>query len=402
MDYRIFLEASVALTFALFLYILLFTPLRESRTWRATVTPLASIIGSGFLVVAPLLYFIVGDLAPLAMLAIVVVAYMIGEAIRFNIIHEEPLLTPERRDVFIQELETMSNLILSFAYVISVAFYIRLMASFIMEGFFHRMPLVENVITTLVLLFIGINGFLRGLDRLESLEEYSVSVKLSVIASLLVGYLLHDTIGGFQIRGEVKPITLETLQYLGGILLIVQGFETSKYIAHKYTPQERVKTMKLAQIISGIIYVAFILLALPLLYLLSGKEVDEAAIIGMSKHVSILLSYLLVIGAMMSQFSAAVADTIGAGGLLSLETRNRLKPRTSYLIITLAAISLVWSANIFEIITYASRAFAAYYLVQVVIASILAWRKRMTGHFLLFLLNIVILAFIVVMGKPVE
>ena len=401
MSVKFLIEITVGVVFLVFLYLFLFTPLRNSRTWKATITPLASIIGSGFLVVAPLLYFIVGDLAPVAMLSIVVVAYMIGEAIRFNIIHEEPLLEPDRKDPFIQELETMSNLILSFAYVISVAFYIRLMSSFIMEGFFHKMPLVENVITTLVLLFIGINGFLRGLDRLESLEEYSVSIKLSVIAALLIGYLMHDVSVGFHVKGVIKPFTLETLQYLGGILLVVQGFETSKYIAHKYTPQERVRTMKLAQIISGFIYVAFILLALPLLYLLSGQKVDEAAIIGMSRHVSILLAYLLVIGAIMSQFSAAVADTIGAGGLLSMETRNRLKPRTSYLIITLAAIALVWSANIFEIITYASRAFAAYYLVQVVIALILAWRKRMIGYVFLFVVNVIILAFIVVMGKPV-
>ncbi len=400
MSWKFLIEVAISLTFVLFIYLLLFTPLRTSRTWRATVTPLASIIGSGFLVVAPLLYFIVGDFAPLAMLLIVILAYMIGEAIRFNIIHEEPILQ-DKKKTMIHELETTSNLILSFAYVISVAFYLRLMSSFIMEGFFHKMPLVENIITTAVLLFIGINGFLRGLDRLENLEEYSVSVKLSVIAALLIGYLLHDVSIGFKIRGEIKPFTLETLQYLGGILLVVQGFETSKYIGHKYSPYERVRTMKLAQIISGLIYVTFILLALPLLYLLSGQKVDEAAIIGLSRHVSVILAYLLVMGAMMSQFSAAVADTIGAGGLLSVETRNRLTPRTGYLLVTLVAIVLVWSANIFEIITYASRAFAAYYLVQVIIALILARKKKMAGYQILFLINAVVLAFIVLMGKPV-
>jgi len=43
---------------------LLFLPaLRNSDDWRATVTPLASIIGSGFLVVAPLLGYAVGSSA---------------------------------------------------------------------------------------------------------------------------------------------------------------------------------------------------------------------------------------------------------------------------------------------------------------------------------------------------
>jgi len=37
--------------------------LRNSFQWRATVTPLASIIGSGFLIVAPLLHSILGKWA---------------------------------------------------------------------------------------------------------------------------------------------------------------------------------------------------------------------------------------------------------------------------------------------------------------------------------------------------
>ena len=40
---------------------------RTSKSWHATVTPLASIIGSGFLVSAPLLILATGKLAPLAM-----------------------------------------------------------------------------------------------------------------------------------------------------------------------------------------------------------------------------------------------------------------------------------------------------------------------------------------------
>jgi len=45
---------------------------RKSAEWRATVTPLASIIGSGFLIAGPLIAVIVGKAAPFVMLAIVV------------------------------------------------------------------------------------------------------------------------------------------------------------------------------------------------------------------------------------------------------------------------------------------------------------------------------------------
>ncbi len=393
------LRGVVLAAFGGVVYLLLFTPLRRRRMWRAALTPLASIIGSGFLVVAPLLYFIVGDAAPLAMLLIVGIAYLIGEAIRFNIRYEEPLLE-DGSDLLIQELETISSLLLSFAYVISVAFYVRLMASFVLEGMEHRPEWVEDMLATAVLLFIGLSGFWKGLDKLESLEEYAVSIKLAVIAAALVGFAFHDAASGFALSGEVKPFSLDTLRYLGGILLVVQGFETSKYLGRKYSAAERIRTMKWAQGISGAIYVGFIAVVLPLLYLLLGRSADETAIIELSRQVSEVLAYLLVAGAVMSQFSAAVADTIGAGGLLAVETKNRLRPRTGYLLITVAATVLVWRANIFEIITYASRAFAAYYLVQVVIAWVLA-RRRGAWHQWLFAFDAVVLGFIVLLGKPV-
>ena len=66
--------------------------LTKSESWQATLTPLSSIIGSGFLVIAPLLASVVGEYSPLAVTAIVVLAYAIGGVVRFNILHAEPLL----------------------------------------------------------------------------------------------------------------------------------------------------------------------------------------------------------------------------------------------------------------------------------------------------------------------
>ena len=61
--------------------------LSSSSDWKATVTPLASIMGSGFLVSAPLLAGIVGNLAVACMALLLVLAYAVGSAIRFNIRH---------------------------------------------------------------------------------------------------------------------------------------------------------------------------------------------------------------------------------------------------------------------------------------------------------------------------
>ena len=53
--------------------------------WQATLTPLASIIGSGFLVSLPLLAGELGTNAVFGMAALIVIAYLVGGAIRFNI-----------------------------------------------------------------------------------------------------------------------------------------------------------------------------------------------------------------------------------------------------------------------------------------------------------------------------
>ena len=79
--------------------LLLQPALLGQRFWRATITPLASIIGSGFLIIAPLLGSIAGERALAAMLLILLLAYSVGGVIRFNIRHAEPLLAVGGRPV---------------------------------------------------------------------------------------------------------------------------------------------------------------------------------------------------------------------------------------------------------------------------------------------------------------
>ena len=399
-----YIDIAVSVSFLTFLTVFLSPKLERSRLWSAAVTPLASIIGSGYLVSAPLLYFALGDYAVLGMLGIVVLAYLIGESIRYNILHAEPLLFGRKKFKgypFLLELESFSNLALSFAYMVSVAFYLRLLSAFVFSGFFERNPFYENLFTTGLLLFIGISGFLKGLEFLEFMEKYAVAIKLSIIFSFLIALALYD-IHHLHFREVFKPVTFETFQVLAGILLIVQGFETSKYLGEKYSPEERVRSMKLAQLISGFIYVSFIFLVTPLLYKLPEGGVDETAVIMLASTVSLVLGFLIRVGPLMSQFSAAVADTIGAGGLLWKETRGRVSSKLGYLLTTVIGVVLVWSANIFEIITYASKAFAFYYLLQTLIS---LWVSILKGHYLrsfLFFLVGLVLLFVVIFGRSAE
>jgi hypothetical protein len=142
----------------------------------------------------------------------------------------------------------------------------------------------------------------------------------------------------------------------------------------------------------------------PLLHWLQVGATDETSIIDLAGKAAIVLPSMLIVAAIMSQFSAAVADTVGAGGLLAEESAQKLSSRLGYLLVAVLAIVLVWTFDIFEIIALASRAFAAYYLVQSLVA-LVATRRLQLGngwaYQLMFGIMAVGLSWIVVFGKSV-
>ena len=362
--------------------ILLAKRVRDNAMWRATVTPLASIIGSGFLVVVPLLGHRVGGYAPVAMAAVVTLAYFIGSAIRFNILYMEPVLAaPHSSTTAIGRVNTISEIALGIAYFISVTFYLRLLSSFVLRGFQIDSDIVAQSITSVILLGIGIAGWFRGLAFLERLEEYSVSIKLAIIASLLFGWLMHDLSNLQSIHiAATLPSDLDwwyVVRLMAGVLIVVQGFETSRYLGDQYDGATRVTTMRRAQLLSGAIYIAFIIVTVPSLVLL-GDDVSETAIIDLSRVVSVVLPPMLVIAAAMSQLSAAVADTVATGGLVTQVSGSRfqLPAKAGYLLVSLVGVILVWTTDIFEIIALASRAFALYYALQCLGATMVAWQQQ--------------------------
>lgn len=386
---------------------LLYFGSREVKRWHATVTPLASIIGSGFLVVAPLLHKIVNSWAPLAMLLIVILAYGIGMVIRFNIQHFEPMLKHQSGSKF-NWLERFSNLALAGAYIVSVAFYLRLLSAFVLEPFDIEFEYLPNIITTVFIIAIAATGWIRGLHGLEKSETFAVDIKLGIILALLIGLMVFDVswIESHQIASLPSTIskdTFELMRKLAGILLIVQGFETSRYLGDEYSSKLRIATMKDAQIISGAIYLLFVGLSIPV-FTSFHQDVTETAIIGLSRQVAFVLPFMLILAAIMSQFSAAVADTVGSGGLLKEFTRHRISLNHGYLIVTGIALLLVWSANIFEIIAYASRAFALYYFLQTLTALFLTNKLNHPGQRWIYRLYLtllgLVLLFVVLFAIP--
>ena len=387
--------------------VLLQPKLQSSALWRATVTPLASIIGSGFLVVIPVLAHSAGSYSLVAMTAVVVLAIWLGSALRCNILAQDQTTAIATAPSLIH-LERLSGAVLAMAYVISVAFYLRLMSGFVLSTVNGAPDTAPQMMTTAVLCVIGIYGYRKGLSGLEKLEIYSVTVKLAIICALLCALLVFNLQASSNVPLLSTPDAdwLTILRQLAGLLLVVQGFETSLYLGSEYPAKVRAQSMLFAQILAGVIYIGFVGMSLPLMGPLETAEISETAIIEVVGVVAWVLPMMLVIAAVMSQFSASIADTIGAAGVIQQETRGHIDNRSGYLLITGLACALVWTSNIFEIIAYASRAFALYYLAQTLISVTHCWHREAGSARYLKLASYaglsVVLLFILLFAAPLE
>ncbi len=350
--------------------------LAASSDWKATVTPLASIMGSGFLVSAPLLAGVVGNLAVAFMAALLVLAYFVGSAVRFNIRYFEPIENVGHGPA--HEIAFASRMVLSGAYFISVSYYLQLLAAFALGSFGVHNQFVANFITTALLLIIGGIGIWRGLDEMEKTERYAVSLNLGVIGALLVGLLLYNgrlvAAGQWQLPPLSAQIDLHDLRVVLGLLIVVQGFETSRFLGDKHPADQRIRTMRNAQLISAFIYLVFIGLATVLFRGSFGTDVT--AIMAMTKPVAVILPVLIGVAAIGSQFSAAIADNSGAGGLIEDLSERKLSMRYAYLLVLVVTIVLTWQTNVNQIIAYASRAFAFFYALQGAVAFLVARDKQ--------------------------
>jgi hypothetical protein len=381
---------------------------RGSDEWKATVTPLASIIGSGFLVVAPLLGSIAGPFAVFAMAGIVALAYAVGGAIRYNITQVEALVEDGPGDgAVVRGLvwgARTSKVALAFAYVIAVAFYLELLGAFGLRLFGVESSTAQKIGASVLVVLIGGFGILRGLGFLERIETHAVDTKLAVIAALLLGLVVYNVArlwsGEWSLPASNGGWDWQSARRLLGSFLVVQGFETSRYLGDEYPGDVRIRTMRRAQWVSGAIYVTFVGLATVLL-----DKVDttsETAIIELSSAVTFVLPYLLVLGAVMSQFSAAVADTIAAGGLTEEGSGGRVTRHLTYGAVVVLVLGLLWVTDLFSIIAYASRAFAVYYGIQTAMASVHAWSDGRRSRSLWFGVLALAMVGIAVFGIPAE
>lgn len=338
---------------------------------EATSTPLASIFGSGFLIIVPILAGVVGAWSAAVMAGVCALAYAVGSVIRFNIKHAEPVLAGDPPEATLS-LERASDLALVLAYVISVCLYLHILAAFVLGGLHADTELNENLLTTAVIAVIVAVGMIRGLAVLEVLEQWALYVTLLIIVLLLVGFGHYDFVAWRSAAGVTWPKALshtpwEVVTIVAGTLIVVQGFETPRYLGEAFDADTRVRASRWSQIVSTSVYILFVALALPVVHSLNGQY-DDNSLIALVGIAAALLTVPLIAAAALSQFSAAVADTLAATGNMEEVTHQHLKERFGYLIVGGGAIMLTWSANTFEILALASRAFAFYYMLQCLVA----------------------------------
>lgn len=346
-------------------------PISRRGVIAAAVTPLASILGSGLLIIVPVLESTLGPLSVFGALAICGVAWLIGTVIRHNVIVVEQREAAGELDISTARLGKLADGVIVVAYVISVALYLRIMTEYLV-GFFNSAGsnLWEPVIACVSVALIAGLGVFRGFRGLDRLDRVSLAAVLVLTTLLGVVLLLHDVSSAASASLTLPPIPsttpLTVALVLGGIVITVQGFETVRYLGNEFDAPTRVWASRVAQLISTSIYLGFVAVATPVMGLGTAAGADKT-LLDITGRIAPWLALPLVLSAVLSQFSAAIADTAAADGNLRGLNRWFNGPRP-FLISGAAAIALAAFVPTLTIVAIASRAFAAYYVLQAVIA----------------------------------
>ncbi len=375
-------------------------PNSQDNIIPAMSTPLASIFGSGFLVVVPILASAVGPYAVFAMIAVALVAFQVGYIVRHNIHCAEATLAKGGRS-FTVIVERLSNIALVGAYVVSVCLYVHILSTFVLGRFELDSDFNKSLLTTVVIGIITVIGLFGGLKPLENLERWALYVTILILVIMLVMFGIYDANQFLAQRSFTLPempqrSAWEIVTIVAGTLIVVQGFETTRYLGAHFDAPTRIRASRWSQYFSLSIYVLFVALAQPIVPVLNGHYADNS-LIKLAAAASFLLPVPLIIAASLSQFSAAVADTVAAAANMQEASRRRISTRLGYLMVGVTAMVLAWSGSTFEIITLASRAFAFYYLLQCMVAFSVCRNYRERVRFILIGF---ILAFVLIFAVP--
>lgn len=332
---------------------------------RAAVTPLASIFGSGFLIIVPILERTLGAYAALGMAVVLAIAWWAGNAIRHNVAVVEPMLADGSLDRRTRRVETTADWVIVGAYVASVALYVRILAGFVVGYVSDGSATAERIVACAVIGIIVVVGVTRGFDGLDKLERVALVAVLVLVTVLITTFAVLDAgrAGGDGLHFASLPGDvglLRAILVLGGIVITVQGFETVRFLGDEFDAETRIAASRLAQLAAAVVYLLFVVVATPLMHSATGGAPDSQ-LLDFVQRVAGALALPLVLCAVLSQFSAATADTVAADGNVRVLPGVKVTSRTVFLAVGMAGCAMAATLPTFTLVAVASRAFAAYY-----------------------------------------
>jgi hypothetical protein len=359
---------------------------QASATYKATVVPLANIMDVGFIVLSPIIVVLVGYDAPWVMLALCLLAILMGFAISYNINNYEPLVgKPDK----LHRWNSAALWSLVLASVANIAYYALLLMTLVLLpiGDLYS-PELASATAAALLAALMVYGFVKGLAKLNDLGDKTTAFNLAAIVAVLVAFAIFNIqrlVGtDFDWPDFNAPNDAETFRKVLGLFALVQGFEASRYLGAYFSTEVRIKTMRSAQYIASIVFVLFVALSLILFATVKVKP-DAAAIFTVSSEVSVFLPFLIMAAALGSELSAIVNATESRTDMLAQQVGDRLTKRWTFPLLLVPTILVVLLTDVTSAVALASRVFALYYLLQAYIAGRLAWRAKKWGWVAFFI-----------------
>jgi hypothetical protein len=370
--------------------------IQKSQKYQAMVVPLANIMDVGFIIMAPAIVLLAGFGAPLAMLAICLVAIAAGFAMSYNIRHYEPLRGTGDPAT---KIEAGARWALLGASVVNIGYYTLLLTTLMLLPFDLFTENRRVVLGIVILGAIATIGFLGGMKWLNKQGSRTTAFNLAAVIGVVVAFLvfnLQEAISGRWELGENPEVGIDELRQIIGLFAIVQGFEAARYIGIRFSGELRITTMRVAQVIATTVFVIFVATLL-LIFLPPQVEAGGTAIFLASAEIGALMPFLLLIAALGSQTAAIIGATSSRSDML---VDNGVSRPVSFLIILIPAILIIIFTDITDAVNIASRVFAFYFSIQSGLAALLAWRNRNWWAVAGFVGIGIIMAMIMIFGLP--
>ena len=349
---------------------------QTSQRYQATVVPLANIMDVGFIVMSPAIVLLAGYWSPVFMLGICLLAIITGFVIAYNIRHYEPLI---ETDDPINRVGRMARFALVIASVTNIAYYTLLLTGLLLWplGIYSDTNLaIGGTVILSALIVVGLAG---GMEMLNTLGDRTTAFNLSAVLAVVAAFITYNIqelfAGTLNFPAVDTALGADDLRKIIGLFVLVQGFEAARYIGVRFAAEERISTMRVAQIISSLVFVAFIASSL-ILFVEVKTDFSQTAIFKVSDEMGDFMPWLILFAAIGSQTSAIVNATSSRSDML---VTYKVPRKATFLILLVPAIAIFLLTDINQAVALASRVFAIYFILQGLIALILARRAKKWG-----------------------